>query len=163
LRRGRPLLVISAAVLLVLSAILLYTRLQSKPWPELLTPAAEDTVSPASAPTGDSPLPDATEQAPAASEPKREAPAPSPSPVAPDAASNSTRDTAGEPGGDENVTDIAKSSHWPATVVEERAAPSPAPGMQEPTQAKPAALQEVEEPALPPGVVFTVEDPSRSF
>jgi hypothetical protein len=35
--------------------------------------------------------------------------------------------------------------------------------MQEPTQAKPAALQEVEEPALPPGVVFTVEDPSRSF
>ena len=163
LRRGRPLLVISAAVLLVLSAILLYTRLQSKPWPELLPPAAEDTIPPASAPTGDSPLPDATEQAPAAAEPKREAPAPSPSPVAPDAASNSTRDTAGEPGEDENFTDIAKSSHWPATVVEEPAAPSPAPGMQEATQAKPAALQEVEEPALPPGVVFTVEDPSRSF
>jgi cytoskeletal protein RodZ len=158
-RRGRPLLVVAAAMLLVLSAILLYSRLQSKPWPELLPPAAEESVPPTSAPAGSSPLPDESEQAPAASEPKKEAPAPSPSPVAPDAAANATRDTAA--GADENFTDIAKSSSWPATVVEEPAAPAPT--LQEGTQAKPAALQEVEQPALPPGVVFTVEDPSRSF
>jgi cytoskeletal protein RodZ len=161
LRRGRPLLVISAAVLLVLSAILLYSRLQSKPWPELLAPAAEESVPSPSAPTGNSPRPDESEQAPAASEPKPEAPALSPSPVPPDAASNASRDTA--EGESENFTDIAKSSNWPATVVEEPAGVAPAPGMQEATEAKPAALQEMEEPELPPGVVFTVEDPSRAY
>lgn len=158
-RRGRPLLVISAAVLLILSAILLYSRLQTKPWPELLPPAAEKSAPAPAAPTGSGPLPGESEQAPAAAEPERQAPAPRPAPVAPDAASNITRDTAS--GDDANFTDIAKSSSWPATVVEEPAAP--APNRQEATQAKPAALQRVEEPPLPPGVVFTVEDPSRSF
>src|SRR5262245_51896802 len=161
LRRGRPLLVIAAAVLLVLSAVLLYSRLQSKPWPELLAPAAEESIPQPSPPTGNSPLPGESEQAPAAAEPEREAPAPSPSPVPPDAASNATRDTAS--GESENFTDIAKSSNWPATVVEESADTAPAPSMQETTQAKPAALQAVEEPQLPPGVVFTVEDPSRAY
>jgi cytoskeletal protein RodZ len=161
LRRGRPLLVIAAAVLLVLSAILLYSRLQSKPLPELLAPAAEESAPPPSAPTGNSPPTTESEQAPAASEPTPEAPAPSPSPVPPDAASNATRDTAS--GESENVTDIAKSSNWPATVIEEPANAAPAPGLQETTQAKPAALQEMEEPELPPGVVFTVEDPSRAY
>jgi cytoskeletal protein RodZ len=161
LRRGRPLLVIAAAVLLVLSAILLYSRLHSKPMPELLAPAAEESVLPPSAPTGNSPPTTGSEQAPTASEPTPEAPAPSPSPVPPDAAANTTRDTAS--GESENFTDIAKSSNWPATVVEEPAAPAPAPGLQDTTQAKPAALQEVEEPELPPGVVFTVEDPSRGY
>src|SRR5262245_3310013 len=161
LRRGRSLLVISAAVLLVLSAILLYSRLQSKPWPELLVPAAEESTPQPSAPTGSSPLPGESEQAPAAAEPEHEAPAPSPSPVAPDAASNATRDAAA--GESENFTDIAKSSNWPATVVEEPADAASAPGMQETTQAKPAAFQEVEQPQLPPGVVFTVEDPSRAY
>lgn len=159
-RRGRPLLVISAAVLLVLSAILLYSRLQSKPWPELLAPAAEESAPQPSAPTN-SPLPGESEQAPAAAEPKQEAPVPSPSPVAPDAASNATRDTA--MGESENFTDIVKSSNWPATVVEEPAGAPSAPSMQEATQAKPAALQEVEEPQLPPGVVFTVEEPSPAY
>src|SRR5262245_3575916 len=161
LRRGRSLLVISAAVLLVLSAILLYSRLQSKPWPELLVPAAEESTPQPSAPTGSSPLPGESEQAPAAAEPEHEAPAPSPSPAAPDAASNATRDAAAGEG--ENFTDIAKSSNWPATVVEEPADAASAPGMQETTQAKPAAFQEVEQPQLPPGVVFTVEDHSRAY
>jgi localization factor PodJL len=161
LRRGRPLLVIAAAVLLVLSAILLYSRLHSKPMPELLAPAAEESVLPPSAPTGNSPPTTGSEQAPTASEPTPEAPAPSPAPVPPDAASNATHDTAS--GESENFTDIAKSSNWPATVVEEPAPPAPAPGLEETTQAKPAALQEVEEPELPPGVVFTVEDPSRGY
>jgi hypothetical protein len=159
LRRGRPLLVIAAAVLLVLSAILLYSRLQSKPLPELLAPAAEESAPLPSAPTGNSPPTTENEQAPAASEPTPEAPAPSPSPVPPDAASNATRDTAS--GESENFTDIAKSSTWPATVVEEPA--DAAPSLQDTTQAKPAALQELEEPELPPGVVFTVEDPTRAY
>jgi hypothetical protein len=160
-RRGRPLLVISAAVLLVLSAILLYSRLHSKPWPELPTPAAGESAPPLSAPTGNSAPPNEGEQAPAASEPQPEAPPPSPSLVEPDAASNATRDTATGEG--EHFTDIAKSSSWPATVVEEPADAAPAPGLQGTTQAKPAALQEVGEPELPPGVVFTVEDPARVY
>jgi hypothetical protein len=161
LRRGRPLLVIAAAVLLVLSAILLYSRLQSKPLPELLAPAAEESAPPPSAPTGNSPPPTGSEQAPAASEPTPEAPAPSPSPVPPDAASSATHDTA--EGESENFTDIAKSSNWPATVVEEPSDAGLAPSLQDTTQAKPAALQEMAEPELPPGVVFTVEDPSRVY
>jgi localization factor PodJL len=161
LRRGRPLLVIAAAVLLVLSAILLYSRLQSKPLPELLAPAAEESAPPPSAPTGNSPPTTESEQAPTGSEPTPQAPAPSPSPVRPDAASSATRDTAS--GESENFTDIAKSSNWPATVVEEPADAGLAPSLQETTQAKPAALQEMEEPELPPGVVFTVEDPSRAY
>jgi localization factor PodJL len=160
-RRGRPLLVISAAVLLVLSAILLYSRLHSKAWPELLTPAAEQSAPPVAAPTGNSAPPNQGEQAPAASEPQPEAPPPSPSILEPDAASNATRDTAS--GESENFTDIAKSSSWPATVVEEPADKAPAPLLQGTTQAKPAALQEVGEPELPPGVVFTVEDPARVY
>ena len=161
MRRGRPLLVIAAAVLLVLSAILLYSRLQSKPLPELLAPAAEESAPPPSAPTGNSPPTTESEQAPAASEPTPDAPAPSPSPVPPDAASNATHDTAESES--ENVTDIAKSSNWPATVVEEPSDAGLAPGLQDTTQAKPAALQEMEEPELPPGVVFTIEDPSRAY
>jgi localization factor PodJL len=158
MRRGRPLLVIAAAVLLVLSAILLYSRLQSKPLPELLAPAAEESAPPTSAPIGSSPPTTGSEQAPAASEPTPEAPAPNPSSVPPDAAANATRDTAS--GESENFTDIAKSSNWPAMVVEE---PAPAPDLQDTTQAKPAALQEMQEPELPPGVVFTVEEPSRAY
>jgi hypothetical protein len=63
----------------------------------------------------------------------------------------------------ENITDIAKSSNWPATVVEEPLDAGLAPSLQDTTQAKPAALQKMEEPELPPGVVFTVEDPSRAY
>jgi hypothetical protein len=81
--------------------------------------------------------------------------------VPPDAASNATHDTA--EGESENFTDIAKSSNWPATIVEEPADAGLAPGLEETTQAKPAALQEMEEPELPPGVVFTIEEPSRAY
>jgi hypothetical protein len=144
-----------------LSAILLYSRLHPKAWPELLTPATEQSIPPAAAPADNSAPPSEGEQAPAASEPQPEAQPPSPSLVAPDAASNAARDTAS--GERENFTDIAKSSNWPATVVEEPAEPAPAPDLQGTTQAKPAALQEIGQPELPPGVVFTVEDPARVY
>jgi hypothetical protein len=81
--------------------------------------------------------------------------------VPPDAAANATRDTAS--GESENFTDIAKSTNWPATVVEEPSDAAPAPDLQDATQAKPAALHEMQEPELPPGVVFTVEEPSRAY
>ncbi len=162
LKRGWPLLVVSAAVLLVLSAILLYSRLQTKPWSELSPPAVEESAAPPAAPDRNVPLPGAGENAPAA-RPNIEAPSvPRPSPVTPDSASNLTRDAASGSDESENFTDIAKSSSWPATVVEEPGEAEPAPGA-ETTQVKPAAVQGVEEPLLPPGVVFTVEDPARSF
>jgi hypothetical protein len=157
--RGRPLLIVCAAVLLALSAILLYSRLQTKPWPELLPPAAEESAPLPSAPSQNGSLPHADEKAPAA-EPKRKPPASSPSAVAPDATSN-PGGNAGS-GTDENVTDIAKSSYWPATVMKETVPPEPAPLVGETPQAEPA-LQSIEEPALPPGVVFAVEDPSAGY
>jgi localization factor PodJL len=161
LRRGRPLLIIAAAVLLVLSAILLYSRLQTKPWPDFLAPAAEESAPLPSAPTENSPLPGAGDKAPDA-EPEKEA-APEPGNVPPDAAANPPRDAAGDTGKSANVTDIAKSSYWPATVVEEPVEAVPATGVEATRQAEPAALRAAQEPQLPPGAVFTVEDPSRSF
>jgi hypothetical protein len=163
LKRGWPLLVVSAAVLLVLSAILLYSRLQTKPWPELSSPAVEESATPPSVPSQNGASPGAGEKAPAAKPNIQTAPAPNPSPVAPDAASNPARDAASGAGGVDNFTDIAKSSYWPATVVTEPADAEPAPSVTETSEAPPTAMQDIEEPALPPGVVFTVEDPSQSF
>jgi localization factor PodJL len=162
LKRGWPLLVFSAAVLLVLSAILLYSRLHTKPWPELLSPVVEESATPPSVPSQNDALPGASEKAPAAKPNIETAPAPNPAPVTPDSASNPARDAASDADESDHVTDIAKSSYWPATVVTEQADAAPAPSVAQTTEAEPA-LQEVEEPALPPGVVFTVEDPSQGF
>jgi hypothetical protein len=160
-RRSRPLLIVAAAVLLVLSAILLYSRLQTKSWPEFLAPAAEESAPLPSAPIEESPLPGAGDKVPDA-EPEKET-APAPGPVPPDAAANPPRDAAGGTGKSANVTDIAKSTYWPATVVEEPVEAAPATGVEATRQAEPAPLRAAEEPLLPPGVVFTVEGPSRSF
>lgn len=163
LKRGWPLLVVSAAVLLVLSAILLYSRLPTRPWPELLSPAMEESATPPAVPNQNDALPGASEKAPAAKPDIETAPLLRPTPVTPDSGSDSARDAASEANESDNVTDIAKSSYWPATVVTEPVDSVPAPSVAETTEAEPAALQDVEEPALPPGVVFTVEDPSQSF
>lgn len=163
LKRGWPLLVVSAAVLLVLSAILLYSRLPTRPWPELLSPAVEESAAPPAVPSQSDALPGASEKAPAAKPDIETAPAPRPTPVTPDSTSSPARDAASDADEGDNVTDIAKSSSWPATVVTEPVDAAPAPSVAEMTEAEPAALQDVEEPALPPGVVFTVEDPSQSF
>ncbi len=143
LRRGRPLLIVCAALLLALSAILLYGRLQTKPWPELLPPAAEESAPPAAEPKIETP------------------PAPTPSAAGPDAASNPAGNAGS--GADQNVTDIAKSSYWPATVVRGTVPAEPAPSVEETPQAEGAVMQPIEEPELPPGVVFAVEDPSTGY
>jgi hypothetical protein len=163
LKRGWPLLVVSAAVLLVLSAILLYSRLQTKPWPELLSPVVEESVSPPAVPSQNDALPGTGEKAPAAKPNIETAPAPKSTPVTPDSASDPARDATSDAGESDNVTNIAKSSYWPATVVTEPADAAPASSATEMTQAEPGAVQEIEEPTLPPGVVFTVEDPSQGF
>ena len=145
--RGRSLLIVCAAILLALSAVLLYGRLQSKFGSELILPGAEQSAPQPSAPSQTSPLPGAGEGAPAPAPPKADtAPAPSPSGFEPDAASSLSGDAASDTG--ENVTEIAKQSYWRATVEEETA------------PAEPAALKPTEAPALPPGVVFFVEDPA---
>ena len=145
--RGRSLLIVCAAILLALSAVLLYGRLQSKFGSELILPGAEQSAPLPSAPSETSPLPGAGEGAPAPAPPKADtAPAPSPSGFEPDAASSPSGDAASDTG--ENVTEIAKQSYWQATVEEDWA------------PAEPAALKPAEAPALPPGVVFFVEEPA---
>ena len=140
--RGRSMLIVCAAILLALSAVLLYGRLQSKFGFEPILPGAEQSAPPVT-PSETSPLPGAGEGAPAPAPPKDEtSPEPSPSGFEPDAASRPSGDTGKKFG------EIAKQSYWQATVEEETSPPEP------------AALKPTEAPALPPGVVFFVEDPS---
>ena len=73
-RRKRSFLIICAAVLLALSALLLYGRLRSKPEPEVTAPAAEQLTPAPAAPSEGSAAPGAEESAPAAAEPNEETP-----------------------------------------------------------------------------------------
>jgi localization factor PodJL len=161
LRRGRPLLMFCAAVLLALSAVLLYGRLRTKSEPEPLPPAAEETAPHPSGSSQNGPLPGAAEKAPAGDLKNEAPPAPNSSSAAPDATSNPAGNR--ESGADENFTNVAKSSHRPAAVVNEPGQSEPAAVLEIAPQAEPAALQSIDEPALPPGVVFAVEDPAAGY
>ena len=150
-RRKRSFLIICAAVLLAISAALLYSRLRSKPEaePEITPPAVEQSMPAPAAPSDGAATPGAGDGAPAAVEPKPETPAtpgsseldwqPEVSPAPNDAADAGTHG---------NVTDVAKSPYR-----------QPAEGETE-VEAQPASLTQDQTPALPPGVVFAVEDPS---
>jgi hypothetical protein len=126
-----------------------------------LSPVVEESTSPPAVPSQNDALPGTGEKAPSAKPNIETAPAPRPTPVTPDSASD--RDAASDADESDNVTDIAKSSYWPATVVTEPADAAPASSATETSEPESAALEEVEEPALPPRVVFTVEDPSQGF
>jgi localization factor PodJL len=149
-RRKRSFLIICAALLLALSALLLYGRLRSKPEPEVTAPATEQSAPAPSAPSQGSAAPGAEESAPPAAEPKAETP-----PATPDSselqqeidASPADNDV-GDVGQSGNFTEVAKSSYRNASATE----PLP--------QAQPAALVVDDKPKLPPGVVFSVEDPN---
>jgi localization factor PodJL len=148
-RRKRSLLIVFAAVLLGISALLLYSRLRSKPEPELTPPATEQNAPAPSAPS-DSGQPPATEGENAPAEPVPATPAtPSSSEVQPDWSTETVpaENAAGDSGELRNFTDVAKSSYRPATS--DGTMPRP----------QPASLKP-EGPALPPGVVLSVEDPS---
>jgi hypothetical protein len=148
-RRGRSLLMIFVAVLLALSAVLLYGRLRTKAEPETMPPAAEQSAPVPSGSSGNGALPGGLQN---------HAPlAPNSSSAAPDGPSNPAGNR--ESGTNENATSVAKSAHGPAAAVNEAGQSDPASVLEGVTQAEPAALQSIDEPALPPGVVFAVEDP----
>jgi localization factor PodJL len=146
-RRKRPFLIIAAAILLAISALLLYSRLGSKPEPETVAPSAEQTAPVPEAPVEDGgSTPDSDEAGPAAAEPETR-------PAPPSGASEPPTEIEASPSVGErrepgNVTDIAKSAFRPAASSELM------------PQAQPAALKATETPPLPPGVVFSIEDPT---
>jgi localization factor PodJL len=125
---------------------LLYSRLGSKPESQI-APAAEESAP--QSPSGAAPATDSEPNAPAASEPES-APAPAPSGssrLQPEIEANPAGDAVGDAGPSGNVTDVVKSPYRPAAESEDA------------LQAQPAALKVDGMPALPPGVVFSVEDP----
>jgi localization factor PodJL len=176
-KRKRSLLMISAAILLVISAALLYGRLRSKP--EVTPPAAEQSVpNPAGGEDQITPLPegsrhgtalpDASQAAPAPAEPGSDAAAPARSgawEAVPDDIEQDPTDGAStgfnqgsDPSPDDSapsavndtggVTDVAKSS--PSRVpVETSDIPRP-----QPASFTPGGMA-----ALPPGVSVSIEDP----
>jgi len=151
-RRKRSFLIICAAVLLAISALLLYSRLRSKPEPEVTPPATEQSAPLPSAPSEATPMPGAEESAPAPVEPKAETP-PDRSgayeglPGSEESPPDSAASEAGEKG---NFTEVAKSSYRPASAMAGDA----------PAEPQLASLKPTEPAALPPGVVFSVEDPT---
>ncbi|MEX1060247.1 MAG: peptidoglycan-binding protein, partial [Methyloceanibacter sp.] len=149
-RRKRSFLIICAAVLLAISAILFYSRLRSKPEPEVTPPAAEQSAPLPSAPSEATPTPGAEENAPAPVEPKAETPpdrsgAYESLPGSEESPPDSAASDAGEKG---NFTEVAKSSYRQTAASETLPQPQP------------ASLKPTEAAALPPGVVFSIEDPA---
>ena len=141
-------------MLLAISAALLYSRLRSKPQPEVTPPAIEQSVPAPAAPVEGSSTPDAGDGAPAAAEPTPETPA------TPGSGSseldwqpevNPAPNDAADAGSNRNFTDVAKSPYHQPVADETQA------------QAQPASLTQDQTPALPPGVVFAVEDPSMGL
>lgn len=153
-RRKRSFLIICAAVLLIISALLLYGRLRSKPEPEIVPPATEQSAPAPAVPSEGSEAPGAQESAPPAAEPNIEPNSETPPPrVDPSQMKRGTEvnpggEAIGEIGQDGNFTDVAKSSFRPAAATETA------------VQAEPAALKPDAAPSLPPGVVFSIEDPT---
>jgi localization factor PodJL len=150
-RRKRSFLIICAAVLLAISALLLYSRLRSKPEPEIIPPAAEQSAPAPSATSEGAATPGAEPSAPEAVEPKVETPsAPSSgsSELQPEPEASPAEIGADDAGGLSNFTDVAKSSYRQS--AEDETLP----------QAQPASLRPNEVAALPPGVVLSVEDPA---
>ena len=150
-RRKRSFLIICAAVLLAISAVLLYSRLRSKPEPEIAPPAAEQSAPAPSATSEGAATPGAEQSAPEAVEPKVETP-PAPSSgsseLQPEPEAGPAEIGADDAGGLSNFTDVAKSSYRQS--AEDDMLP----------QAQPASLRPNEVAALPPGVVLSVEDPA---
>ena len=125
LRRKRSFLIICAAVLLAISAALLYSRLRSKPQPEVTPPAIEQSVPAPAAPVEGSSTPDAGDGAPAAGEPTPETPA------TPGSGSseldwqpevNPAPNDAADAGSNRNFTDVAKSPYHQPVADETRGA-----------------------------------------
>jgi localization factor PodJL len=156
-RRKRSLLIVAAAILLIISALLLYGRLGTKPDAETAPEATIETAPPA---TTEESAPAATEE----SAPAEGGQLPMPesdeaAPAEPDQSWIPLPDPATTPGPDfppfngavgqaKGVTDIAKSSSMPASEI------TPSPQF--------ASLKPEGGTALPPGVIFSIEDPASA-
>jgi localization factor PodJL len=155
-RRKRSVLIICAAVLLVISAALLYGRLRSKPVAEVAPPPAAEQSAPA--PSGSrhgTPSPGAEQSAPAPAEPKAETPAPATSgssELQPEAEESPDENAASDAGETGNFTEVAKSPYRPASAMAGEGSAEP----------QLASLKPTGPAALPPRVVFTIEDPTRA-
>ena len=148
--RRRPLLIISATVLLAISALLLYGRLGTKVELEP-TPEAGETVAPAAA-VGD-------DQAPATPKTSTPAPAAVPNGV-PDAGSAPNN---GTKTGTENGAKDGSTGDAPSGVTDTaRSSKRPMPGRELRQEPQLASLKPPRAAALPAGVVFTIEDPSSA-
>jgi len=149
-RKKRSLLIISAAVLLALSAILLYGRLSSK-HDTATTPTSTEQTTPA--PAGGTTTPDNKGTAPAATPERSGAWEPSVSPSDDDAANDSAPVT--------GVTDMAKSSpaKFAAAAASDHVPAMPASELSPEPQL--AALHPEGEAQLPPGVIYSVEEPRQ--
>jgi len=166
-RRNRSLLIISAAILLVISAVLLYSRLGSKPDADVTPVTTSETPPPAE--TTEAPSADGADGA-AAPESTTPAPTPSPEPdqgswmILPDPSSTPGPDFEpfnGRVGqGTPGVTDFAKSSGAKSSGAEFSGAPMPASEIN--PEPQPAALKPTNGAALPPGVIFSIEDPASA-
>jgi localization factor PodJL len=138
-RSRRSVLIFAAAVLLICSAILLYGRLASKPETET-APAATEESTPAPSDATDGTAAPKSEGAAPAGDPEKSGWAPLPGHRLPP--ENVGQTSTG-------FTDIAKSSvPMPASEL----APEP----------QLAALKANAEAALPPGVVFSIEEPAET-
>jgi localization factor PodJL len=153
-KRKRSLLIICAAVLLAISALLLYGRLRSKPEPEIVAPPATEQSAPAPAmPSEGSAAPEEQQSVPEPTEPNSGAPAEPRSgafEVRPAPETNPAADAVGSVEQSGNVTEVAKSPYRPASAEET------------PPPLQPASLAPTAAPQLPPGVVFAIEDPSAA-
>ena len=150
-RRKRSFLIMSAAVLLIISALLLYSRLQLKPDPEIASPTAEQSAPLPLAPSESPPTAEADDGSPAAAEPNAETPAGPPadaSELEPETEAGQGGDAVGEVDRPGNFTDVVK-SYRPAAAADDLL-----------PQAEPASLKATESLPLPPGVVFSIEDPT---
>ena len=148
-RRKRSFLIICAAVLLAISAALLYSRLRSKPEPEITPPALEQSAPVPATPSEDRGARAAADGAPEALEPAPETPPATPgsSELEWEPEVTPAPNDAADAGRRGNFTNVAKSPRQPADA-------------EMTAQAQPASLTQDGPPALPPGVVFTVESPA---
>ncbi|MHA1134255.1 MAG: hypothetical protein ACTSRM_08225 [Alphaproteobacteria bacterium] len=146
-RRKRSWLMIAAATLLAVSAILLYGRLGSKPEPEP-TPAATGQTAPASPDAGT----EAGDTAPAS----KAKPADELTPAEPDQSGF----WAPPPGTTIEPIDLGQAATGTTDIAKGRMPAMPASELSASPQL--ASLKPTNGPALPPDVVFSVEEPDAS-
>jgi localization factor PodJL len=147
----RPLLIVAAAVLLAISAALLYERLRLKPEPVVSPPAVEQSAPAPGDSNQGTPALGADESAPAPAEPNAETPpaqSDSWEPL-PQTQQDPDKKAEGDGGASRNFTEVAKSAYRPAA---DDAA----------TRLQPASLKPEGQVSLPPGVVFFVEEPGKA-